>query len=299
MTGLGRHPHPFQLSFEGLAALALLLLFLRKARALLLQPGGIVALPGNAFAAVELEDPAGDIVQEITVVGDGDDRTLVLLEMRFQPLDALRVEMVRRLVQQQHVGLAEQQAAEGHPSAFASRKGGDLRIHGRALEGVHRPFQLGIDLPAVAMLDLFGQLALALDQAVHLVIIHRLHELEVDLLVFLKQGHHFADTLLDHLEDGLVRIHLRLLLEVADGIAGCPDHLALVGFLHTGDDLHQGGFAGTVEADDADLGPVEERKVDILENDLVVVGERLSDAAHREDDFFVCHSACFSFVPAR
>jgi hypothetical protein len=37
---------------------------------LLLQPGGIVALVGNAAAAVEFEDPAGDVVEEIAVVGD-------------------------------------------------------------------------------------------------------------------------------------------------------------------------------------------------------------------------------------
>ena len=111
VTGLRGHPHPFQLPFQGLAALAFLLLFLRKARALLLQPGGIIPLPGNAFAAVEFQDPAGDVVQEITVVGDGDDRTLVMLQVGFQPLDALRVEVVGRFVEEQHVGLAEQQAA--------------------------------------------------------------------------------------------------------------------------------------------------------------------------------------------
>jgi hypothetical protein len=37
---------------------------------LLLQPAGIIALVGDAAAAVEFEDPAGDVVEEIAVVGD-------------------------------------------------------------------------------------------------------------------------------------------------------------------------------------------------------------------------------------
>jgi hypothetical protein len=44
--------------------------FLFQPLGLLLQPRGIVALVGDAAAAVELEDPAGDVVEEIAVVGD-------------------------------------------------------------------------------------------------------------------------------------------------------------------------------------------------------------------------------------
>ena len=49
-------------------------------------------------------------------------------------------------------------------------------------------------------------------------------------------------------------------------------------------DLQEGGLSGAVQADDADLGAVEEGQVDVLEDDFVVVGEGLSYAAHREDD---------------
>ena len=41
--------------------------------ALLLEPAGVVALVGNPAAAVELEDPAGDVVEEVAIVGDRDD----------------------------------------------------------------------------------------------------------------------------------------------------------------------------------------------------------------------------------
>jgi len=46
---------------------------------LLAQPARVVAFPGNALAAIELEDPAGDVVEEVAIVSDGDDRTFVFL----------------------------------------------------------------------------------------------------------------------------------------------------------------------------------------------------------------------------
>ena len=43
-----------------------------EALLLLLEPGGVVALPRNAVAAVEFEDPLGDVVEEVAVVGHRD-----------------------------------------------------------------------------------------------------------------------------------------------------------------------------------------------------------------------------------
>ena len=75
--------------------------------------------------------------------------------MRLKPLDALGVEVVGRLVEEQHVRLAEQQSAKCHTAALATGKGGDLGVRRRAVQSVHRPFELGVDLPAAEMFDLF------------------------------------------------------------------------------------------------------------------------------------------------
>ena len=166
--------------------------------------------------------------------------------------------MVGRLVKEQHVRLAEQQSAKCHTAALATGKGGDLGVRRRTIQSVHRPFELGVYLPAAEMLDLLGQLALTLYESVHLVVVHRLHELEGDLVIFIEDIHDLLDPFLHDLDDRLVGIHLRLLLKVANRIARRPDHLATVGFLHACDDLHQGRFTGAVQTDDADLGPVEE-----------------------------------------
>ena len=46
-------------------------------------------------------------------MGDGDDRALILLQVLLQPVDALGVEVVGGLVEQEHVGLGQEQAAQG------------------------------------------------------------------------------------------------------------------------------------------------------------------------------------------
>ena len=66
---------------------------------------GVVALVGDAAAAVELQDPAGDVVEEVAVMGDDQDRARIAAQVAFQPGDGLGVEMVGGLVEQQQLGL--------------------------------------------------------------------------------------------------------------------------------------------------------------------------------------------------
>src|SRR5262245_13620318 len=78
-------PHPLQLAGERPSPGRLLLLLGGQARLLLLQPRGVVAPEGDAASAIELEDPAGDVVEEVAIVRDGDDRACVLGEEALQP----------------------------------------------------------------------------------------------------------------------------------------------------------------------------------------------------------------------
>jgi len=56
-------------------------------------------------AAVELEDPLRDVVEEVPVVGDGDHRPLVPGKVLLEPLDAFRVQVIGGLVEKEHLGL--------------------------------------------------------------------------------------------------------------------------------------------------------------------------------------------------
>src|SRR5690348_4501144 len=73
LTGARRHPDPLELALQGLLPGRRLLLFRGEPLLLLLEPRRIVAFPRDAFAPVQLENPAGDVVEEIAVVRDGDD----------------------------------------------------------------------------------------------------------------------------------------------------------------------------------------------------------------------------------
>src|SRR5947209_728057 len=62
--GAGIEAHPLELLLDRPLARALLTGLLLEAPPLLLEPPRVVALVRNAPAAIELEDPAGDVVEE-------------------------------------------------------------------------------------------------------------------------------------------------------------------------------------------------------------------------------------------
>ena len=73
------------------------------------------------MATVQFENPAGDIVEEIAIMRHGDDGTGVLVEKALQPGDGFRVQMIGRFIEQQHVGLRQQQTAQGNSAPLTTR----------------------------------------------------------------------------------------------------------------------------------------------------------------------------------
>ena len=60
----------------------------------LLQVGGVVAFVGVELAAVDFANPLRDVVEEVAVVGDGQDGTGVFGQVLLQPQDGFGVEVV-------------------------------------------------------------------------------------------------------------------------------------------------------------------------------------------------------------
>ena len=115
-----RHADPVQLTRERPLPLRFGLLFDLQPLLLLLEPRRVVAFPRNPVPAIELENPAGDVVEKVTIVGDGDDGARVVLEEALEPGDRLGVEVVRRLVEQQQVRRLA--AAAGRARRGAARR---------------------------------------------------------------------------------------------------------------------------------------------------------------------------------
>ena len=90
------------------------------------------------MSAIELEDPAGDVVEKVAIVSDGDDRAGVVLQEALEPCDRLGVEVVGRFIEQQQVRRSQQQPAQRHAPALAAGERRDIRIRRRKAKRVHR-----------------------------------------------------------------------------------------------------------------------------------------------------------------
>ena len=158
LARLRRGRDPLLLAGQRLLMRGVLAAFLLEPLLLLHQPGRIVALVGNALAAVELENPARDVVEEVAVMGDDQDRAGIVAQMAFEPGHRLGVEMVGRFVQQQQFRLVEQQLAQRDAAALAAGELRHVGIVGRAAQRVHRLVDLAVEIPQALGLDLVLQL---------------------------------------------------------------------------------------------------------------------------------------------
>ena len=213
-------------------------------------------------------------------MGDGHDGAGELRKVPLQPGDRFGVEMVGRLVEQQQVGLAEEQAAERNAAALATRQRLDVGVGRRAAQGVHGDLDRAAEVPAVAGVDLLLQLGLLGDQLVHVGV--GLGEGVRDLLEARQHPGHLAGAVHDIAQNVLLGIELGLLLEQAElGALGRPGLAGEIVVL-AGHDPQQGRLARAVEAQHADLGAREERQPDVLQ-DLLAAREGLVEALHDID----------------
>ena len=100
-------PCPLQFPLQDLCALGIPATLDLESSLLGVQVGGVVALVRMGPAAIQLEDPLRDVVQEVPIVRHGQDRPRVRLQVSFQPLHRLCIQMVRRLIEQQQVRLLQ------------------------------------------------------------------------------------------------------------------------------------------------------------------------------------------------
>jgi hypothetical protein len=61
-----------------------------------------------------------DIVEKVTIVRDGDDRSAVTVEKVLEPVDGFEVKIVRRLVQQQRFRVPKESLRQQDPDLLAS-----------------------------------------------------------------------------------------------------------------------------------------------------------------------------------
>src|SRR6185295_12646006 len=95
VTRFRRHANPLQLALQGLLPLAFRFLFASQTLLLLFQPRRVVTLPRNSLATIKLENPSGDVIEEVTIVSNCNHSPGVALQMVLKPRNRFCVEMIR------------------------------------------------------------------------------------------------------------------------------------------------------------------------------------------------------------
>ena len=148
-------------------------------------------------------------------MGDGHHGAGEFGEKAFEPGNAFGVEMVRRLIEQQHIRIRQEQGAQRYAPPFATGEGGYFCFPRRQPQRIGGYFKRAIDLPAVGRVDLGLQIALPFEQRVHLIVAHRLCKLLRNLVELVQRRHHFTHAELDAGANVQRLIELRLLGQIA------------------------------------------------------------------------------------
>ena len=193
-------------------------------------------------------------------MGDDEDRARIGAQMALEPIDGLGVEMVGRLVEQQQVGLLEQETAERDAAPLAAGECGHVGIVGRAAERVHRLLDLALEIPQALGLDLVLEARHFVGGLVGIVHGELVIAVEDRLLLF-----HAEHGVALHVERG---VEIRLLRQVPDLRALGDKALAGEFGVQPRHDAHQRRLARAVDAKHADFRVRVEREVDVVEDFL-------------------------------
>ena len=248
----------------------------------LLDVLGKVARVGPRTGAGDLHGGGGELVQEPPVVGNGHQGAPVGGQVPFQPLHALRVEVVGGFVQEEDIGPGEQDRRQGNPHLPPPREFArlaaqvlpaeaqaiqDLGRHG--LEAVAVQGFVGVDQPFVPCQEarpLPGAGPRFGEPVAHL------GELPLDA--------GYAGFVLEELQQGAVADLDEVLGEVPQAPPGREGDLPLVGGDLTGDKAEKSGLAGPVVADDSHPRPRGDRQGHPVEDPPPPEGEGDTGAAY-------------------
>ena len=264
----------FFLLFLGLLALVLCLAQGELRR---FVPEGVVAREEGDFTEVDVDSVGANLVKEVAVVRNNQHGVFEVAEVVFEPFDGFEVKVVGRLVEKEVVGFAEQGLRQHHAhflfvrqfaheftvevlfDAQPRQQCGCVVFGGVAPDGGKLVFQFGHFDPVFVGEVGFG----------------------VELIALLHDLPHHGVTLKHRVEHGLIVEFEVVLREHRQAFAGAEFHLALGGLELAADGFEQGGFAGTVGANDAVDVAVREFHVHILvENALAELNGYVGKCDH-------------------
>ncbi len=208
------------------------------------QEAGVIAVPVDQVATVQLQNAGRQVLQEGAVVGDEQHGTVEAGQGFFQPGDGADVQVVRGFVEQQQVGFGHQRLSQQHSPPPASGQLGKGAIGGQ-LQTAERAFHQLLQAPAI----LGFQGLLNMHELVEVVLILNVH---AQVMVLGEQLAYPGQAFGDHIEDRAVVGPRQLLWQLADLQSRRAPDFAVVCAAIALDQAQHAGFARPVAADDAD-----------------------------------------------
>ena len=213
----------------------------------------VVARIAAHLAFVDLLDAVHHAVEQATVVADDHHRALEGLGQEgLEPLAALDVEVVRGLVEHDHVGVLQQQARQAESRLLSAAQARDRDVELRVLEA--ETMQHGVDqmvvAPAAAALDRLLELDLTVHESLQLGALgggHRLEHLVELGLRAVGLGHRLGGGGAQR----VAGVEAVLLRHVPQADPALHADIARVELGRAAEDLEQGGLAAAVAADQA------------------------------------------------
>jgi hypothetical protein len=235
--------------------------------------GGVVAFVGFEATVGQPDDAGGEAVEEEAVVADQEDGAGEVEEVSFEPLDGGEVEVVGGLVEEEQIGLGDEQLGKREARALAAGEGGDVLLPDLFFEADAMEGGFELVSPGVAS----GKVEFLLELVVFFEDLFERVTGEVGHFVF-----EVAEAVGEVVEGGEGELGL-----VDDGVGGVEDGVLaevtdLDRFIHGGgtgvegelaeEGFEEGGFARAVVADEADALAAVDVEIELVEEDALAEG---------------------------
>ena len=207
-----------------------------------------IARKTHQLAAIQFDDAGADAIQETTIMGDKQQGHARFDQQRFQPLNGGDIEVIGRLIEQQHVRRHRQRLRQGQAFFLPAGQTPDQRLRIQRKTGNHL-FRLRLVGPGATRFQLVLQSIHPRQQGLG---IAPFRELLRHCVILRQQRRSFPHPGNHRLEDRCLRIKWRLLRHIGKTQARLQPDLAIIQPpppTARRNGRQQGGFAGAVAPD--------------------------------------------------
>jgi len=221
---------------------------------------------------VKFESASRDVIEDIAVMRDQQQRAAeALTQMLLEPFDRGDVEMIRRLVEDREVGLADEQARQCDPSAFAAGQCFDLALGVSNAEVVDDRLGFVHPLPAAEPLDGFPGGRLPVDQVVQITLAC-VGQCPGDFVIALLRSAPLDQTPQYDVPHTLAILESWLLLENVDTCPPTPRDLSSIRRFDAAEHPAEGALPASAVAHQTHTFPPANRQADAGEDRAVSIG---------------------------